>query len=356
MTVELDVEAFTASLSDEAPCGPNLEYDPDFLALEDLMRVDAGQEFGDAAGGSPIVIEGAGIDWPAVRKQSEALLQRTRDLRVAVSLVRSLLHTEGFAGLLPGLRLIDGLLQTHWNDVHPQLDVEDDNDPTMRVNALAPLVANDALIEDLRSSWLLRSRVAGVLTVRAVELALGRLPALDSDVVLSESQLAGMLGEAVQQYAGLPASISAAIEAVKSISNGLQEQVGASRSIDFKPLEAVLNNCRFAFGQLVPEGQDDHGDGMAGGESADNGQAASAQGFGASGRGGIHSRADVVAALDQLVQYLQRTEPTNPAQMLLRRAQRVMNMSFLEAINELAPDALQQAELMLGERLSSSDD
>ena len=52
-----------------------------------------------------------------------------------------------------------------------------------------------------------------------------------------------------------------------------------------------------------------------------------------------------------MIQYLDRAEPTNPAQLLLRRAQRVMNMNFLEAMNELAPDGLVQAERSVGSQL-----
>lgn len=354
MSIDLDMEALLAPLGGEEPCGPNLEYDADFMALEDAMRVDPGQEFGETAGGERITIEGAGIDWPAVRKGAESLLQRTRDLRVAVNLTRALLHTEGFEGLPTGLRLVADLLEQHWEHVHPQLDAEDNDDPTMRVNALAPLVANDAIVDDLRSSWLMRSRGAGVLTVRAVEIARGRLPPPDGEAALSESQLLGMLAEAVQQNPGLPQAVAESMQAVKAISACLQERVGASRAIDFKPLESILQECRAALGQIVPAADEGNAIGMVAGAPGAASQL-DARVPAAAKSGEIRSRKDVIAALDQLVQYLQTTEPTNPAQMLLRRAQRVMNMSFLEAINELAPDALHQAELMLGEQLKNSE-
>ena len=217
------------------------------------------------------------------------------------------------------------------------------------VNALAPLVAREAVIDDLRDGWLLRSRQSGVLSVHSLELAQGRVSPLESETVLSEAQVAGMLAEAVEQNPDLPVAAQDAVTMLKQISNLLMDRVGSSNTLDFKPLEAILVNCRTALAQ--------HGIAEASlPENANGVDPGSVPVLTESSRPGeIRSRKDVIAALDQVVQYLQRTEPTNPAQMLLRRAQRVMNMSFLEAINELAPEALHQAELMLGEQLNSPE-
>jgi len=64
----------------------------------------------------------------------------------------------------------------------------------------------------------------------------------------------------------------------------------------------------------------------------------------------------VIQTIDRLVDYLERAEPTNPAQWLLRRARRVINMNFLEAIVELAPDGLEQAERMVGSQLNPDEE
>lgn len=348
MSIDFDVEALLTPLGDADPCGPNLEYDADFLALEDAAKADAGQEFADPASGNLITIEGSVIDWAQVRKLAEALLARTRDLRVAIYILRALLRTEGFEGLSVGLRLIVGLLEKHWDHVHPQLDAEDDNDPTMRINSLVPLVAIDAVIEDLRVSWLLRSRQSGVLLVRTVEIAQGRLAPAANETVLSEVQLAGMLVEAVAQSPTLVLSLSEASSALKAMSACLQDRIGAAVSIDFKPLETILSCLRTAFAAVMPAA----GPGEAGITNG-NDETLSVAGVSTGRPGEIRTRQDVLAALGQVVQYLQRTEPTNPAQLLLIRAQRIMNMNFLEAIQELAPEALHQAELMLGQQLNS---
>lgn len=346
MSLDIDIESLLSSLGDDQPCGPNLEYDADFLQLEEAARHQAGQEFtGD--GGNRVTIEGQGPDWPQVRRLAEGLLERSRDLRVAVYYTRALLRTEGFGGIHAGLRLITGLLEQHWAHVHPELDADDNDDPTMRVNALTPLVATEAVIADLRASWLLRSRQSGILTVRDVEVGQGKLTAREGEQVYSESQIGGMLAEALATDPGLGAAITESAALLRQLSSYLQDQVGASASIDFKPLQSTLYSIQQALaGVAAPEAGTDTeavAD-AAGGEPATGGAAASAPGE-------IRSRADVVATIDRLVAYLERAEPTNPAQWLLKRAQRVMNMNFLEAIVELAPDGLEQAERMVGGQL-----
>lgn len=60
--------------------------------------------------------------------------------------------------------------------------------------------------------------------------------------------------------------------------------------------------------------------------------------------------------LDILCQYLEKSEPTNPVQILLRRAQRMMQMGFLELLRDMAPDGLDQAEKVVGAKIARDDD
>ena len=45
-----------------------------------------------------------------------------------------------------------------------------------------------------------------------------------------------------------------------------------------------------------------------------------------------------------------------PVQILLRRAQRMMQMDFLELLRDMAPDGLDQAEKVVGARIARDDD
>ena len=52
--------------------------------------------------------------------------------------------------------------------------------------------------------------------------------------------------------------------------------------------------------------------------------------------------------LDRVCDYLDRHEPTNPAPLLIRRAQRLMTMNFLEIVREMAPEGLDSLQKITG--------
>ena len=93
-------------------------------------------------------------NWLDVYAAALVLAKRTRDLRIAVLLTRAGARTQGLAGYAAGLSLVAQLLDTQWLAVHPRLDDSDGGDPTMRLNALAPLCSHDGGLGDLRACWL----------------------------------------------------------------------------------------------------------------------------------------------------------------------------------------------------------
>ena len=127
----IDFESMTLSLSEESPCGDSLDYDPAFADLEIAARGKPEQQFGNT------LVPAQEPDWRQVQSKALALMERTRDLRIAVLLARAQTVLEGLPGLTGSLELIRQLLLQHWDHLHPQLDPDDQNDPTLRMNALA---------------------------------------------------------------------------------------------------------------------------------------------------------------------------------------------------------------------------
>ncbi len=64
--------------------------------------------------------------------------------------------------------------------------------------------------------------------------------------------------------------------------------------------------------------------------------------------GAINNRADVMRALDLLLDYYQRQEPSSPLPLLLKRARGLVSKDFLEILQDLAPDGLAQARAIRG--------
>jgi len=89
------------------------------------------------------------------------LFSHRKDPRTAVLISRALLHREGFSGLASGITLIRRLLAEYWDSLHPQLDTDENNDPTERMNALLDLCNWDALLTPARTVPLVHSRSFG---------------------------------------------------------------------------------------------------------------------------------------------------------------------------------------------------
>jgi type VI secretion system protein ImpA len=64
--------------------------------------------------------------------------------------------------------------------------------------------------------------------------------------------------------------------------------------------------------------------------------------------GEIHSREDAVRMLEKVCEFIERTEPANPAPLFIRRGQRLMTKNFVEILQELAPESLNQLKQITG--------
>jgi len=64
--------------------------------------------------------------------------------------------------------------------------------------------------------------------------------------------------------------------------------------------------------------------------------------------GQVNTREDVLRALEQIIHYYERNEPSHPLPIVMKRARRMVTMSFLEIMKDVAPDAMPQAELLRG--------
>ena len=326
----MDITPLLEPTEEQAPCGPSLEYDTAYQELERAVQGKPEQVIGDH------VVPAVPPDWVAVRDQASALLKRGKDLRAAIWLTRALVRMENLAGLAAGLGLIDGLLTRYWDEVHPLPD-PDDQDLTIRLNALASLADAEGLLGDLRAAVLVQASVHERISVRDAEVALGRLASSGGRPTLAQIEAA------MQAPSGAEAltCIGQANESCNNIRKLLAEKVGTELAPDLKPLATMLKGLLGLGGagesaeQATAEEQ-----GEAGGDGG------SATGFDASR--GIRGREEAMRALDAVCDYFEKHEPTNPAPLLLRRAQRLMTMDFVAIIENLVPDSLSQIKNIAG--------
>ena len=334
---EKKVASWLTPLSDDsAPCGPDLEYDNDFLALNQAAAGKPESTFGPAE--PP--------DWRTVVEQSEDLLDRSRDLRIALLWMRGKLHTSGYGALAVGLRLINGMVEQLWDHVHPMPD-PDDGDLYARVNTLTTLRESEGLIGDLRAARLIQDRAVGELTVRSVLVALGQLQAGEGESNPSKDQITGMLRAAIERAPGLRTQCQDAVtlsRALIALANG---KLGEAAAPDLRPLYTLANGVAGLLPAEGGEGAESESTGGDGGTAVGS----SSEGGGARQRslsGSINSREEAIRAIDMICTYLERSEPTNPAPLFLRRARQLIGHNFLQLIKALAPEALAGVAGMVG--------
>jgi type VI secretion system protein ImpA len=328
-------ETFANPISADQPSGPDLAYDPEFIEFEGLATKKQEQQFGDT------IMPGEEPNWAIVAEKAEALLHKSKDFRLAVALTRALTHQSGVQGFVQGTQLLLSLTTNFWDSLHPLLDADDDHDPTMRVNALAPLFDYEMVLKDLPEANVGKRTEVGQLKVKDIEAHFSKSPTFATQPDFSIDQVQAALAELMESD---PDAITASAEAlalIKQLQTAINEKVSSQASIDLAALQAIGFALKVAV-QTVQgtgaEGNDNTDDIASGTNSRGNGSAP----------GALKSRDDAMRLLSQVITFLEKTEPGNPAPLLIKRAQRLIGMNFIDIINDLAPEALGSVQNIAG--------
>ncbi|MFD0740117.1 type VI secretion system protein TssA [Lysobacter koreensis] len=131
----MELDALLAPITDAAPVGEDLSFSPEYDAIQEARRADdPSLEQGDW------VTDLKSADWPTVAAHCTRLLQqRSKDLQLAVWWCEAHTQTQGFAGLAQGYRLVAGLCDRYWDEVHPQVE---DGDLEQRIGNLSWLLTH----------------------------------------------------------------------------------------------------------------------------------------------------------------------------------------------------------------------
>lgn len=373
----LNVEELLRPLSDDAPCGNDLEYDSVFVEMGRAAQRVPDQQYGDT------VIPGKEPEWDVVKEHALNLLERTRDLRVAVTLAQAVLRTDGIGAFGEAVEVVKGYVEQYWEPVYPRLDPDDDNDPTLRVNSIASLADNGAMVYPLQTLPIVKSRAAGNFSHRDIGMITGEFPReknVDDDEVERRSKLLDAAFEDITVPALRTDALAAsrAADLVRQLDKALTLQVGAGNSRSLEPLvkelmaiHKILADRLIRRGasleepkaeappaEVAPEAPADAG-GSAG--VAGPGAVAAVAGTAVVGATAvvqyvkvadwdaeIKSREDAIKALDRVCQYFEKYEPSSPLPLLLRRAKRLSTKSFLEILKDISPGGLDQAQSLGG--------
>lgn len=150
----------------DRPCGDDLEYDREFVVLQAKAAPREPAQYGG------FVAPSEPPNWTELERDCRRLLLRTKDIRLLTLFLRCRTRMEQAEGLRDGLALLYALLTSYPAQIHPQLEVDGEEDPALRANALAALTDPEGLLADVREIGLGGSNTMR-LQVRDIERALG---------------------------------------------------------------------------------------------------------------------------------------------------------------------------------------
>ncbi len=345
----LDPDSPLPDISADEPCGPNLEFDADFTEFEGLCVGKPEQQYGST------VVPAEEPDWKLVLQAGSKLLERTYDLRVFAQMAVAHLQRDGAVGYAAMLALMRQVLETRWEGVHPQLDPEDDNDPTLRANALLAIGSPAQVLRLLRVMPLARSPRAGPVAWRDIAISNGAIEVEPDYEKMTETVIAAAFRET--DPAGLAAlrqAVASALDSTAAIPAAFEATAGYGTGPDFTELDKLLRDMRQMMDRHagsadaaveLAEVDAPAGQAVAAGAAVAPAHAA----VSIATLGPVTNRADALRLLELAIEYYERNEPSSPLPLLIARARRLADKSFLELLRDLAPDGLSQAERIVGE-------
>lgn len=241
-----DINALLLPIPGDAPCGVDLVFSPEFDAIREARRHDDPQlDQGDW------IIDLKEADWPEVaRICSDALRNRSKDIRIASWLAEAWAKTRGFAGLRDGYLLIDGLCQNYWDGLHP---VPEDGDVQQRVGNLAWLLSrSQQLIGEIPLTQADGARYGAVLWEAASQLANAVKRTPDNANELTRGKLTLDRFDAARRdtppsfFSELDSQLEGCAQALAQLERTLDERLGDESPAFSRVREALRNVTELA--------------------------------------------------------------------------------------------------------------
>lgn len=335
-------------VSAECPCGPDLEYDPEYLLLFTRATPREEAQYGD------FVSTPETINWAELERDARRLLTRSKDIRILVVLLRCRIQQAGARGLAEAFTLLEMLCATYPDTIHPQLlateDITAEDATVARSNALSALLDHEGVMADIRGI-MLSNNAAMRLQVRDVERSLSA--SRPTDALAPESVR--------QQLADLEAQGALPLDAFHQASETTERLQCHARATlndhapDFSRLTQLLALLPGAVQSTTPEIPPQPQAEQPENAAIDHTEQIQAEhvvppvhtAVGISPLPGaeprqIRDRNDALERLRVIRRWFEHSEPSSPTIPLLRQAERLIGKRFSEVINEIPAELLEK--------------
>ncbi|MFM6930817.1 MAG: type VI secretion system protein TssA [Novosphingobium sp.] len=323
-----DLETLLAPISEDDPTGPDLDSDPDMVEIRTAFESGFSDDDDDA---SP-------VNWASVAEKAEAMLARSKDIWIAVYMMRAAAKADRIQTVLLGSQVLNGLIEQYWEKVHPDLEEWGVN---ARITPIASLGTLREFVNPLKKVTLLaHPRLGRYSGADFVRLERG------GDSEDDFGQFKAALNDADRE------ELDAALAAFEAIEDALR-QVDRTFMFNADGDGPNLQNAYDAIGEIRSSFRFHLGDPEAvdafAGDSGDSesSQDDSAPSGGGSFGGRIEKREDVVRALDAIADYYRRKEPSSPVPVVLKRAREWVSLDFLTILQDIVPNGMDDARRIL---------
>lgn len=345
----LDFEALTIPVSTEDPSGPDLdsegnaEYLNFFAGTEPLLPMsyfEVAKPSGERGRFDP-----KAVDFEAQFSVAKALLTRTRDLRLIVLLAKLSILNRDLAGFTKCLIVIASLLETQWTTVHPR---DDNGDFTYRAVTIESLDVLPTVVNPIQFQPLIDNRRYGIISYRAYQVANGEI-ASTGETDLDLATIERIVGETeVDVLKAISANFAELAGAIGRIKTIWLDKAGPGRPLSLERVASVVDGIAGWLQRLVsdrdpasmevsPESSGGQSDEAVSGSLSEPANVAK-----------VTSRAEAAAALQAVAEYFARSEPSNPALLLIRQAHEMVGKSFVEVMRMLVPAHADAAAINIG--------
>ena len=179
--------------------------------------------------------------------------------------------------------------------------------------------------------------------LQRVEEALGLAQVMPGRAEYSKAQITQMLESALERSPALRAQCTATVDQLRTLMSKLADKLG-SDAPDLLPLFGIVKGLA---GLLPSETEAEAGD-DGGADVTGEGAGVATRGSGRALSGSVTTREEAMRAIDLVIAFLEKSEPTNPAPLFLRRARQLVSHNFLQLVKALAPEALAEVARVVG--------
>ena len=345
------VEDALKPISADAPCGEDLleSDDPDFVdyyfGVEDRLPTSY---FNIAKG---TLFDSKSVDYKAESAQIEALLKRTRDLRLLGIEAKFQILSGRFKGFADAVMAMAGLVEAYPDDVHP-IGVND------RKNALEELDALVTIIMPLDYAGLITDKRLGEVTYRPYGTGTGKIEPRSEEARGDSNAISGALGSSENAKA-----VDQLYAQLVDLRGALKTMVTASqaRTDAFMPR---FTNLQAKLGDIIDMVLAARGD-LAGvavaasGAESDDANSDSgttpAGSFGAGASitinapvGDVPDHKTAYRMLHAIERYFSTTEPASLALVLVTQSRLLIGRPLVEALDALMENSAAYASITFG--------